>query len=193
MRFRVLSIAAVVLPIGLGAQQRPASSDAAANRVAQTFKSFGRPYGGWLLMAFDSIPASKYGYKPTPVQQSIGYIAQHLEDANYQLCSLFGDVKRPMTAKDSLADTIKARWPKDTLVARVRASLVFCGDAIGKLNDASLADDLFVGLPEAKQAVPRVRYLLLLVTDLAEHYSQLASYMRLLGMVPPSALPQPSR
>ena len=29
-------------------------------------------------------------------------------------------------------------------------------------------------------------------TDLAEHYSQIASYMRLIGMVPPSALPRPS-
>jgi hypothetical protein len=27
------------------------------------------------------------------------------------------------------------------------------------------------------------------LTDLAEHYAQLASYMRLMGMVPPSALP----
>lgn len=27
-------------------------------------------------------------------------------------------------------------------------------------------------------------------TDLAEHYSQISSYMRLLGMVPPSALPR---
>jgi uncharacterized damage-inducible protein DinB len=29
----------------------------------------------------------------------------------------------------------------------------------------------------------------LLITDLAEHYAQVASYMRQLGMVPPSALP----
>jgi len=144
-------------------------------------------------MAFDSIPAAKYDYRPTPVQQSIGYIAQHLENANYQLCELFGDAKHRMTAKDSLTDTIKARWPKDTLVARLRASLVFCGDAIAKLNDASLGDELMAGPPGAQQPVTRARYLILLVTDLAEHYSQLSAYMRLLGLVPPSALPQPSR
>ena len=34
--------------------------------------------------------------------------------------------------------------------------------------------------------------LLALVTDLAEHYSQLSSYMRLIGMLPPSALPRPA-
>jgi hypothetical protein len=31
------------------------------------------------------------------------------------------------------------------------------------------------------------------VTDLAEHYSQLASYMRLIGLTPPSALPPKPR
>jgi hypothetical protein len=35
--------------------------------------------------------------------------------------------------------------------------------------------------------------LLAFETDLAEHYSQLATYMRLLGMVPPSALPPKRR
>ena len=144
-------------------------------------------------MAFDSIPASQYGFRPTPAQQSIGHIAQHLEDANYQLCALFGNQKRVVAAKDSLADTIKAQWPKDTLITRLRASLVFCRDAIEKLTDAQLADELTVSTPSGPQTVLRVRYLILLVTDLAEHYSQLSSYMRLLGLVPPSALPRPTR
>lgn len=45
------------------------------------------------------------------------------------------------------------------------------------------------GATGAQQPVTRVRYLILLVTDLAEHYAQLAAYMRLLGLIPPSALP----
>jgi hypothetical protein len=174
----------------LNAQSRPASAEPPANAgVAQTFRSFGRPYGAYLIAAFDSIPAAQYGFRPTPIQQSVGYIAQHLEDANYQLCSLFGDAKYVRTAKDSLADTVKARWPKDTLVARVRKSLIFCGDAIGRLTDARLADTLQAGPPGATTSVLRVRYLILLVTDLAEHYAQLSSYMRILGLVPPTALP----
>ena len=31
-----------------------------------------------LAQAFDSIPESKFSYKPTPVQLTIGYVAQHL-------------------------------------------------------------------------------------------------------------------
>ena len=132
-------------------------------------------YGSRLVAAFDSIPATRYDYRPTPAQQSIGYIAQHLEQANYGLCERFSDFKHPRSAADSLADTVKARWPKDTLVARLRASLRFCDDAL----------DRAAGL----RSPATVNSLLGFETDLAEHYSQLAVYMRLLGLVPPSALP----
>lgn len=191
---RLVAPIALCLPMLLGAQQtQPAADASAANVVTRTFLSFGPPYGGWLLMAFDSIPARQYGFHPTPAQQSIGYIAQHLENANYRLCAQFGDVKYVMSAKDSLADTIKAQWPKDTLTARVRASLMFCRTAIEKLSDARLADEMIVDTPSGPQVVVRARYLMLLITDLAEHYSQLSSYMRILGLVPPSALPRPQR
>ncbi|MEO5814574.1 MAG: DinB family protein [Gemmatimonadaceae bacterium] len=185
---RLLAPIALCLPLLLGAQQKQPATDATpANGVARTFLSFGTPFGGWLLMAFDSIPASRYGFRPTPVQQSIGHIAQHLENANYRLCAQFGPQKYVMSAKDSLADTIKAQWPKDTLIARVRASLVFCRDAINTLSDAQLADEMTIDTPSGPQTVLRVRWMLLLVTDLAEHYSQLANYMRIIGLVPPSA------
>lgn len=188
---RLALATALCAPLLLNAQQRAASDD--GGRVARTFLSFGRPYGGWLLMAFDSIPAARYDFHPTPVQQSVGYIAQHLETANYGLCSIIGTQHHLMTAKDSLADTIKARWPKDTLISRVRASLLFCQASIEQLTDAQLADTLMAPTPTGPQPVLRARYLMLLITDLAEHYSQLSGYMRLLGLVPPSALPRPSR
>ena len=53
-----------------------------------------------------------------------------------------------------------ARWPKDTLVARLKASLRFCDEAmerVPQLNSAAQASTL-----------------LAIETDLAEHYSQLA-------------------
>jgi uncharacterized damage-inducible protein DinB len=167
---RLLVLIAFASPSSLASQLPPA-----ADPVMLNFASFADAYGSRLVAAFDSIPAERYAYRPTPAQQSIGYIAQHLEDANYSLCSRFTDVKHRWTAKDSLADSVRAQWPKDTLVARLRASLAFCDSALdrtGPLQSAALA-----------------RNLLLFETDLAEHYSQISSYMRLLGLVPPSALP----
>ena len=188
-RLSLAIVAALLLPVTLSAQE-PASPRA-ANPITDSFRGFGY-FGSWLVAAFDSIPASRYDFKPTPPQQSVGYIAQHLEDANYQLCARFSGVARPMTAKDSLADTVKARWPKDTLVARLRTSLEFCKTVYERVNDANLGDEVAVGPPGSGRTTTRARDLILFLTDLADHYSQIANYMRLMGMVPPSALPRPN-
>jgi uncharacterized damage-inducible protein DinB len=190
MRLLRLGIAAMVLSACASAQ-RTVTPAASTKPIVDTFLSFGY-YGGWLLAAFDSIPASRYEYRPTAPQQSIGYIAQHLESANHALCDVLSPMKHPASAGDSLADTVKAKWPKDTLVARLRASLIFCRDVLETLTDAQLAEEITVHFPgNPERRAPRVRFVILLFTDLAEHYAQLASYMRLLGMVPPSALPRP--
>src|SRR2546423_9694183 len=184
-RIRVLAVAALCLPLTLAAQQP------AANPITQAFKASGSRYAGWLTAAFDSIPASKYGFKPTPVQQSIGYVAQHLENANYQLCSRFGGPAPTMTARDSLADTVKANWPKDTLTTRLKASFAYCDAAMANVNDAKLAEEIPTGPAGSGRTAARARFVLGYVTDLVDHYSQMANYMRLNGMVPPSSAPRP--
>lgn len=173
---RSLAIA-VLVPAALRAQAP--STRNSPEEVIWAFVNLADVFGSRLVAAFDSIPASRYGYRPTPTQQTIGYIAQHLEQANYGLCQRFSDLKPTETDKDALPDTVKARWPKDTLVARLAASLEFCNSALERI------DRLDSG--------PLAANLLRFETDLAEHYSQISSYMRALGMVPPSALPQRKR
>jgi hypothetical protein len=187
-RISIAVIGAILFPFTLTAQQPPSSASPppARNPVTETIKGFGY-YGGWLLAAFDSIPESQYGFRPMPTQQTVGHIAQHLEDANYRLCARFSGRVRPVTSKDSLPELVKAAWPKDTLVARLRASLVFCRDAAETLTDANLGDELPAA--DGMARAPRARWVLLFLTDLADHYSQIANYMRQLRMVPPSALP----
>ena len=173
MRRRALIAFSLMVPSALAAQSRPATEP--PNGVIFQFVRFADIFGSRLVAAFDSIPEARYRYRPTPIQQTVGYIAQHLENANYTLCDRFGSTKHRRTSKDSVADTLKARWPKDTLVARLEASLRFCDSALESvpaLDSPALAANL-----------------LAFETDLAEHYSQISSYMRLLGLVPPSALP----
>jgi hypothetical protein len=177
MRPRVLIIVGLVLPAIVGAQSPTVASS--PDGVIPEFERFADVYASRLMTAFDSIPAFRYGYRPTPPQQTVGYIAQHLENANYGLCERLGDLKHTRTAKDSLADTVKARWPKDTLVARLEASFRFCDEAMERLDRL--------------QSAALTSTLLAIETDLAEHYSQIAGYMRLLGMVPPSSLPSKRR
>ena len=188
-RLRLSLVLLMIVPPALDAQQPSATPrPPQADPVMESFRSFGY-LGGWLLAAFDSIPADRYDFRPTPAQQSVGYVAQHLEDANYQLCARFGGTTRPITAGDSLADTVKATWPKDALVARLRRSLRFCRDAMDRVNDAMLGDATVAGPPGSGRTSTRARDLMLFLTDLADHYSQIANYMRLMGLTPPSALP----
>jgi Domain of unknown function (DUF3471)/DinB superfamily len=177
MQLRRLLAVVLLVPTTLASQ--PSAAQGSPREVMFAFENFADHFGGQLVAAFDSIPASRYDYRPTPTQQTIGYIAQHLEEANYVLCGRFTDLKPPRTRRDSLPDTVKARWPKDSLVKRLDASLRFCDkvlEHVGQLDSPAL-----------------VNALLAFETDLAEHYSQISVYMRLLGMVPPSALPPRER
>lgn len=183
---RIIALAALALPMALAAQM----PDSPTNPITNGFKMAGDRYAGWLVQAFDSIPASRYGFKPTPAQLTIGYVAQHLENANYFICSRFGGMPHAETARDSLADSVKALWPKDTLVARLKASVAFCDAAFGKVTDAQLTDPIPAGPPGSGRTIIRARYELGYVTDLVDHYSQMANYMRAIGMLPPSSLPR---
>jgi hypothetical protein len=99
------------MPVALSAQQ-PADT---ANPITQAFRGRIMALHRNLAQAFDSIPGDKFGYKPTPAQQSVGYIAQHLATDNYLFCNTFGEMKFTRPAKDTeTADSVKAEWPKDT-------------------------------------------------------------------------------
>lgn len=190
MKLRLAAVLALALPVGLPAQQPPAGPP--VNPITTTFRNRTMALHRNLAQAFDSIPASKFGYKPTPAQQTIGYIAQHLVNDNYFFCNNFGDLKATRPVKDTeTADSIKATWPKDTLVSRLRESFAFCQQAIAQLDDAKLAEQITLTFGNNSRPSTRAAMALGHALDLADHYSQLANYMRLNNILPPTALPRP--
>ena len=125
MKLSYSAILALALPVSLAAQAP------AVDPITAAFKSRTMGLHRILAQAFDSIPESKFGYKPTPAQLTIGYVAQHLADDNYFYCSSFGPLKGTRAAKDTTtADTVKAKWPKDSLLAKLKTSFKFCEDAL---------------------------------------------------------------
>jgi hypothetical protein len=192
MKTYSVAILALALPVTLLAQQP--SGTPPANPITTVFR--GRTIGLQrnIAQAFDSIPESKFSYKPTPAQLSIGYIAQHLVSDNYFFCNNFGAMKATQSVKDTAtADSIKAKWPKDTLVAKLKASLTFCENAFAQLDDAKLADQITLTFGTQSRTITRAGMVLGHALDLADHYSQLANYMRLNNILPPTALPRPAR
>jgi uncharacterized damage-inducible protein DinB len=182
------AVLALILPLPLAAQQQgpPTTMNAVfRGRLMGMYRN--------LAAAFDSIPADKYGYKPTPAQQTIGYIATHLATDNYFFCNNFGAMKANRPAEEtSTADSVKATWPKEKLTAQLKASIAFCTQALDQVQDANMSEIVtyrFGNGPE--RTAPRVFALLGHAMDMADHYSQLANYMRLNNMLPPTALPRP--
>ena len=189
MKISHIAILALALPMSLAAQQPPATP--AANPVTTAFRGRTMSLQRNLAQAFDSIPEAKFSYKPTPAQLSIGYIAQHLASDNYLFCNNFGAMKGTVPAADTTtADSIKAKWPKETLVSKLKASFTFCETAFAQLDDAKLLEEITMTFGGNSRKTPRVSMVLGHVIDMTDHYSQLANYMRLNGMLPPTALPR---
>ncbi|MEO7362632.1 MAG: DinB family protein [Gemmatimonadaceae bacterium] len=183
-------LVALALPIGAAAQGTPAAAD--KNPVTTVFRTRTMTLQRQLAQAFDSIPASKFNFKPTPAQLTVGYIAQHLASDNYLFCNNFGAMKATISAKDSAtADSVKAGWPKDSLVNKMKASFAFCESAFAQLDDAKLADQVSMTFGPNTRVITRAGMVLGHALDMADHYSQIANYMRLNGILPPTALPRP--
>ena len=132
-----------------------------------------------IVDAAEEMPADKYGYKPTPAQMTFGDVVAHLiKEGNNYLCSATSGMKAPDADKFSGTD------PKDKLVAGLKDSFKFCETVLAQIQDAQLGDsiDFFGGRKVTKGFAA-----LITVADWADHYSQMAIYLRLNGHLPPTA------
>lgn len=131
--------------------------------------------------AVEAMPADKYSYKPTADQVSFAHLAAHIANSNNFLCSKVADVPAPKVDEPKETDS------KDKLVAAIKASYAFCSDALSKMDDSKLGDtvELFGG-----RQFPRAMGALGLASGWADHYATAAMYLRLNGVLPPSAQPK---
>jgi len=175
------ALAAIALLPGLARTQQSGSMAAnatAANPVADAFRDNAKTMAKNLVAAAEEFPADKYGYKPTPAQMSVGDIVVHLIQGNDYLCGTIGGMKAPTRTK------MKGTDSKDALLAQLRESFAFCDQALASLTDANLGEQLpfFGGRKMSRAAVMTVT-----TGDWADHYSQYSNYLRLNGMLPPTA------
>jgi len=171
-----LLIACAILPQALAAQGTAATS---ANPVADALRGMEQRYARILIAAAEAMPAEKYTYRPTPAQMSFAQIQAHLaNEGNDLLCSKVAGVPAPQHAA---ADTTAG---KDQLVARLKETFQFCESAFAHLDDSKLSEPLQLFGPNP---FSRAAAILITVGDWADHYSQEANYLRLNGLVPPTA------
>ncbi len=76
-----------------------------------------------------------------------------------------------------------SRSRRATLVTALQRSLAFCDGALAQVTDARLGEMVsYYG-----HSAPRAAAVLGLVVDWSDHYGQQAVYLRLNGVLPPSA------
>ncbi len=156
----------------------PAAAQSSSAPVADALRSLTERNGRDLVAAAEEMPSGKYGYKPTPAQMSFGDVIAHLAGGNDYLCSTVAGVDAPKRAE------LKGAAGKTKLVPALKESFQFCESTLAKVDDSKLDEQLpwFGG-----RKLSRAGVILATAQDWADHYSQLANYLRLNGLLPPTA------
>jgi hypothetical protein len=162
-------------------QQTPAASPAPAaikDPVAASARMLFPRSQKNILGAIEAMPADKFSFKPTPDQMTFGHLVVHIIDSNNSICAKAAAIPEPKV------DAVKDSDPKDKLLAAAKASFDFCGDAVAKMDDSKLGDsvELFGG-----HQFPRAMAVLGMASGWADHYGAAAFYLRLNGILPPTA------
>lgn len=165
----VVALVFGLAPLAARAQQNPVSTAVRAS-VAQHAKI--------LVAGAEEMPADKYSFAPTPEQMTFGHLVLHVAQSNMFLCSRISGDKAPDLPK------LTEHSPKSQLIAAMKSSFAFCDQALAKVNDSELTQEIpFFGGRNVSKATAMIG----ISNDLADHYSQEAMYLRLNGHLPPTA------
>lgn len=117
----------------------------------------------WVLKAAETVPADRYNYKPVDTVRTFGQLVAHIADSYNFFCA------RGAGNKVEWSEAVeKGSLDKDTLLPKLK-------EAIGRCNAA-------YGAPNA-QFGP----LMSNVGHTSLHYGNMITYMRMMGLKPPSS------
>lgn len=129
-----------------------------------------------VIKAAEKMPDADYQFKPTPDIRTYARIVNHITEAQQHTCSVLNGTE--FDAKTVPSDTAD----KATIVAALKASFDACDKAYGALTDANVAE--MVG---GQRKRSRIGMAWGNVSHDNEQYAELSTYLRLKGIVPPTA------
>lgn len=174
-----LVLAGVLSPLSVRAQTFTPS----ANPVSDTIRDLAARAAKNLVASAELMPGDKYGYHPTDGQMPFGQLIAHVVQTNIALCSAISGTAAPMSPDE--LKKISGTDSKDALVAAVKKSFDYCTASVAKTADTQLADE--VSLFGRRTGQSRAATMITIATDWADHYSTAAAYLRLNGILPPTA------
>jgi uncharacterized damage-inducible protein DinB len=176
MKKWILGLALLLLLGFTGTAQ--AAQQSGSNPVSDALRGLVAREAPNVVGAVEEMPAGKFSYRPTPAQWTFGHLVVHIIGANYGMCASIGGVPMPKHAQ------VKDTDAKDKLVPVLKASFAFCTEALKNVNDSELSAEIpFFGTMK----MTRGAMMITMAQDYGDHYSQAASYLRLNGLLPPTA------
>jgi len=176
----------LVVPAGITlAQDKPAQEKPAVTpeNPLSTWNKFAYArVKGMLPKSAEKMPEENYSFKPVDTVRSYGQILGHLADAQYMFCSMaLGD-------KNPGLDIEHTKSSKADLIAALNAAIAYCDKAYDGMTDASAVQTIKLFGNDA----PRLSALTVNNMHDLEHYGNLATYMRMKNIVPPSSEQPPA-
>src|SRR5262245_31405156 len=168
---RVALIAALPLLCAAGATAQAGTASGGIQAVYDIAK-------GYVLRSADQVPEGKYSYRPVQTVRTFGQILGHLADSNNAFCATAGGT--PTAEGNSIE---QSTTKKADLIAKLKQSYAACDAVYNATKDAGLTKTV----PMFGQQMTVSQVLTLNAARNYEHYVNLVTYMRSLGMVPPSS------
>ncbi|HJU75393.1 MAG TPA: DinB family protein [Gemmatimonadaceae bacterium] len=117
---------------------------------------------GWITKAADAVPADKYSYRPVQTVRTFGQLIGHLADSYNWYCA------NASGRKVEWADPVeKGSTDKATLATKLKQATTAC-------------NTVYAGQGAMSQLMGNVAHSNL-------HYGNIITYMRMMGLVPPSS------
>lgn len=157
--------------------QASTSAPAPANPISASQSKMYSMLSGVVVAAASKMPEANYSFKPSADVRSFGQLVGHLADSQYYFCSSAAGETEPASSAE------KTKTSKDDLIAALKSSVAYCSKVYAAMTDAK-------GAEMAKMMNMDFARLTVLSANTAhdyEHYGNMATYMRIKGIVPPSS------
>jgi uncharacterized damage-inducible protein DinB len=165
---RNLTIAGALLGAAAANAQNPLSSD---------LKNSYDGIKNNIMKAAEEMPEADYSFKATAAERTYGAMVGHIADVQLALC---GNAQ----GEHKMGDAEKTKTSKADLVAALKASFDYCDGVYDGMTDADAAKMVTMFGPRKATKLAVLNFNL---THDQEMYGQLAVYLRLKDLVPPSS------
>jgi uncharacterized damage-inducible protein DinB len=164
----------VAVPVAVIAQAPAAAPD---NPISESEKRIYSMLSGVVIAAAEKMPEESYPFKPTPEVRTFGQLVGHLADSQYYFCSLAADETKPAS------DAEKSKSSKAELVAALKEAVAYCNKTYAAMTDAKGSQmTKLMNFDFARLTVLSGNF-----AHVYEHYGNMATYMRVRGIVPPTS------